>query len=85
MHPREKPAQTIMEEINMQKQFKREEKDLRTNRQNTAVMNLHHVINSNPDAAELMSMQIKDGKYPDPFMNKDLHTPNRTFNQHSPM
>jgi len=56
MHPKEKPAGSFIEEINMQKLQRRELRDECTNRQNTAEMNLRHLLTTNPNAAELMSM-----------------------------
>lgn len=48
-------------------------------------MNLRQILTTHPEAAEFLNIKMVDDKYPDCFLNKDLHLAGRTFNQNSPM
>ena len=85
MHPKEKPVSNYLDEIAIARERKKASRMQTENKKNTAEMNLRSMMASNPDAAEHMNIKFEDHQYADPFSNRDLHAPNRTFNSGSPM
>ncbi len=81
MHPREKPTNSAMEEILLQKQIRKDQKNNNNNRQNTAEQNLRQLMTTNPEAAKMINIQLADSNLPDPFTNSDAHSPKRSFNK----
>ena len=79
LHPREKPFETYLDEIQFDKFARRREKDLKNKRLNTAEENYKSVVKDFPESKGLINIKMTDSSLPDPSINKDIHSAARTF------
>lgn len=85
LHPKERPFESYLDEIQFDKFIRRREKDLAKRRLNTAEENYKSVAKDFPASKDMMNIKMADTELPDPSFSKELHSAARTFQNTSPM
>lgn len=85
LHPKERPFESYLDEIQFDKFIRRREKDLAKRRLNTAEENYKSVAKDYPASKEHMNIHFADSSLPDPSCNKEVHSAARTFQNSSAM
>jgi predicted DNA binding CopG/RHH family protein len=85
LHPRERPFETYLDELQYEKYLDRRKKDLAQRRLKTAEENFKSVAKEYPQSKHMMNIRMASSGLPDPSEKKDAHSAARTFQNTSPM